>query len=136
MSENSNRVPDKAYSKYIFLRTILDAAYDQAAYGKGKNRHNPDDERFEQQAICEMDRRLPGGARYQAVKKIYESRVLEAQGKNHEAIAELLGAINYIAASAITIMQMQNIDMNQVLDPNKRPDPFIREFLGEEKEVA
>lgn len=135
MSANSNCVPDPKNGKYILLRAVLDAAYDQAAHGKGADRHNPDGENFEQQAICEMDRRLPGGARYQAVKKIYESRVLELQGKNYEAVAELLGAINYLAATAITIMQSKNIDLNFVVHPEKRPDKFTREFLGE-KEAA
>lgn len=136
MSTNSNCMPDTAAGRYLLLRTILDAAYDQAAHSKRRDSYNPDNDNFECQAICEMDRRLPGGARYQAVKKIYESRVLELQDKNYEAVAELLGAVNYIAASAITIMQSKNIDLNHVLNPEKRSDTFTREFLGEDKEAA
>ena len=86
---------------YESLASALDAALQQAQGGKGLDRH-ADGEPFAEQVICEVDRRLGArgaGQLFQAVKKIYESRRLEpAQEK-----AELLGAINYVAARVVEI---------------------------------
>ena len=85
---------------YESLHRVLHEAMDQAAVGKGAERH-ADDETFESQQICEIDKRLEqspcGFTLGQAVKKIYETTRL-----NHEmAITELNGAINYIAAAIL-----------------------------------
>ena len=82
---------------YKSLSDILDEALLQASEGKGKERHASDGEAFEHQPICELGRRLGGGALYQAVKKIYESQRLPGEA----GVRELLGAINYIAAAII-----------------------------------
>ena len=86
---------------YENLERVLSSAYSQAARGKGKERHAEEDEPFEKQQICEIGRRLQGnpsaGPLFQAVKKIYESGRLPKE----RAIAELYGAINYIAAGII-----------------------------------
>lgn len=83
---------------YNSLFDVLIDALDQAAEGKGKERHVSGDEPFEQQPICEITRRtglgFPTG---QAVKKIYEALRMPPD----RAVAELLGAINYIAAAVI-----------------------------------
>ncbi len=84
---------------YDTVRRILEDAVRQTSQGKGKRRHHVDGEKFEEQQICEMARRLSGhvagGPLYQAVKKIYES------GRLNPVLAkkELLGAINYIVAA-------------------------------------
>ena len=82
---------------YQSLTDVLGEAFLQASSGKGKERHASDGEAFEDQPICEIARRLGGGALYQAVKKIYESQRLPGEA----GVRELLGAINYIAAEII-----------------------------------
>ena len=85
--------------KYDSLYKVLLSAYNQASNGKGKERHQLNDEEpFENQKICEIARRLSIDYNLgQAVKKIYESKRL-TDGRD---IAELYGAINYIAAAII-----------------------------------
>ena len=84
---------------YEALGEALAAAVEQAAAGKGAGRHSYDGELFSDQLIFEIPRRLGEGGECfclgQAVKKIYESRRLEPA----HARAELLGAINYLAAA-------------------------------------
>ena len=79
---------------YRTLHGVLKRAYDQAATGKGRERHGGG-KPFEEQPMQTISELIesPEGMRYQAIKKIRESARLE-----HDAqIAELLGAINYIA---------------------------------------
>lgn len=111
-----------AGSLYAQLHHVLWAAECQAREGKGKERHAGEGEPFEKQIICEVARPGRAGIGYvigQAVKKGYEARrmVLRAQacvGENHteydaawakeligSARAEILGAINYLAAAYI-----------------------------------
>jgi hypothetical protein len=84
---------------YETLGEALAAAVEQAAVGKGAGRHSYDGELFSDQLIFEIPRRLgacgSGFLLGQAVKKIYESVRLEPE----RARAELLGAINYLAAA-------------------------------------
>ena len=86
-------VPD-GYEK---LGEILRLALHQAAYGKGLVRH-ANGKPFHQQPICEITRQVGIGFPLgQAMKKIQESRRLDSGA----SAAELLGAINYLAASMI-----------------------------------
>lgn len=84
---------------YEALGLALGEAVAQAACGKGAERHAEKGERFSDQLIFEIPRRLgPGGECFclgQALKKICESRRLPQA----RARAELLGAINYLAAA-------------------------------------
>jgi len=100
LSDNANVI--ELNPKYDSLYKVLLAAHNQAGNGKGKERHQLNDEEpFENQKICEISRRL-GSNDYnlgQAVKKIYESKRLPKD----RAISELLGAINYIAAGIIIL---------------------------------
>ena len=83
---------------YEAFKRILAEAYNQAAYGKGKDRHAEECELFEKQPICEISRRVGLGYPLgQAVKKIYESKRLSGE----RGIGELLGAINYLVAAII-----------------------------------
>jgi hypothetical protein len=88
---------------YESLKTVFKDAYDQAATGKGKERH-AGNEPFEQQQICQISRWL-GSVDYdigQAVKKCLEiNRLPTAEAK----ISELLGAINYIAAAIVVLKE-------------------------------
>ena len=97
LSDNANAI--ELNPKYDSLYKVLLAAYNQASNGKGKERHQLNNEEyFEDQKICEIARRLSVDYNLgQAVKKIYESKRL-TDGRD---IAELYGAINYIAAAII-----------------------------------
>lgn len=95
---------------YATLRAILDDAYAQAASGKGKERH-ANDRPFLQQPICEIGRMLGSvcdGELYQAIKKAQEASNMLARGENKRAEAELLGAINYLAAAVILIRESEH----------------------------
>ena len=85
---------------YESLHRVLHEAMNQAAVGKGAERHACD-ESFEDQQICEIDKRLEqspcGFTLGQAVKKIYETTRLPRE----MAIVELNGAINYLAAAIL-----------------------------------
>lgn len=98
-SDNANTV--ELNPKYDSLYKVLLSAYNQASNGKGKERHQLNNEEcFENQKICEIARRLSTDYNLgQAVKKIYESKRLEGD----RGIAELYGAINYIAAAIIVL---------------------------------
>ena len=84
---------------YDNLFRVLMAALDQAASGKGKERHASDGVAFEDQPMSSINRTLNSvdGLLYQAAKKAQESRRLP----DGRAQAELLGAINYLAGAAI-----------------------------------
>lgn len=82
---------------YSSLNLVLERAYDQAAYGKGRDRHAQGQPFEEQpmQLLCQLYG--PGFALGQAAKKMQEAQRLELE----PAVKELLGAINYIAGAII-----------------------------------
>ena len=84
---------------YESLGLALGEAVAQAARGKGADRHAEKGEPFSDQLIMSIPKRLGEGGECfclgQALKKICESRRLPPD----RARAELLGAINYIAAA-------------------------------------
>lgn len=85
---------------YESLADVLQRAYDQAAKGKGADRHagaRP----FTEQPMQSISALLgtPDGLLYQAMKKIQESKRLDRDAR----IRELLGAINYLAGTVIFI---------------------------------
>lgn len=78
---------------YESLLAVLLQAYDQAARGKGVERH-ANGLPFVRQRMIKIDRAVKGGfCRGQAIKKIEESQGQDVEG----AVKNLLGAINYIA---------------------------------------
>lgn len=82
---------------YERLAAVLEQAFNQAAHGKGAQRHGqgqPFDEQPMQQLLALYG---PGFALGQAAKKAQESQRMERGA----AIRELLGAINYIAGAVI-----------------------------------
>lgn len=86
---------------YESLGKVLVAAVDQAAMGKGRERHAHPGESFDRQKICEITRRVGIGYPLgQAIKKAEESLRLGEAGP-----AELLGAINYLAAAHIVLSE-------------------------------
>ena len=88
---------------YAPLWRVLDAAYDQAANGKGRERH-ANAKPFTDQPIMEIARMVgPGYQLGQAMKKAQEAGGMIQRGQPDRARAELLGAINYLAACVLLI---------------------------------
>lgn len=89
---------------YASLREVLDHALDQASAGKGKERHAPNGERFEDQRMLSISRLLVSeyGMAYQVCKKVSEGLILPTTERK---VAELLGAINYIAGIVIYLRE-------------------------------
>lgn len=85
---------------YTDLRRILNEAYQQAAEGKGKDRH-ANARPFTKQPIMEIQRLLGSNhfALGQAIKKAQESTRLSPE----RAKAELLGAIVYLSAAILRL---------------------------------
>jgi hypothetical protein len=100
----------KAEPGYRLLASVLNDALNQAQSGKGKERHACG-EPFEQQEICHNTRAVGFGYPLgQARKKAREAkRLLETRGKD-AAIAECLGAINYLAAAVIVMDEQDNCE--------------------------
>lgn len=87
-----------AYEGYYELQKVLDAALDQAAIGKGKERHANNKPIIEQPNQTISDTlNSPIGLIYQAHKKSQEALNLD----HPKALKELLGAINYLAFAYI-----------------------------------
>ena len=83
---------------YAGLGRALGAAYNQAAAGKGKERH-ANGQPFERQPTMEISRMVgPGYALGQAMKKSQEAGRMLSREEHDRAQAEMLGAINYLAA--------------------------------------
>lgn len=88
---------------YADLIHALDAAISQAAIGKGKERH-ANGKPFMAQPIMEIGRMVgPGYQIGQAMKKGQEAMGMYQRGERDRARAELLGAINYLAAAWLLI---------------------------------
>ena len=92
---------DMDHPDYTSLAHVLQAAYDQASRGKGRERHAVTGQPFEEQPMSSINRTLGSidGFLYQAAKKAQEARRLP-YGR---AQAELLGAINYLAGAVIAL---------------------------------
>lgn len=88
---------------YMTLAVALTAAYNQAAEGKGKDRH-ANGKPFDKQPIMEIARMVgPGYQIGQAMKKGQEAMGMISRGEHDRARAELLGAVNYMAAAWLLI---------------------------------
>lgn len=92
-------------TNYSPLRSVLDEAYRQASEGKGRERH-ANGKPFDRQPILEISRMVGlGYPTGQAQKKAQEAVGMFNRGKKDAAVAELLGAINYLAAAVILIKE-------------------------------
>lgn len=90
---------------YAPLRDVLEAAYSQAAEGKGKERH-ANGLPFARQPILSIARMVGiGGPAQQVMKKTQEAVGLARRGEFVRAEAELLGAIVYAAAAIILLRE-------------------------------
>lgn len=95
-------ITDESDSGYTSLKLILELAYDQAATGKGKERHATGPigtRRWDKQPILEIGRMVgPGYAAGQVAKKVQEAVTMAGNGRYEAAEREALGAIVYAAA--------------------------------------
>lgn len=90
---------EPAYDGYSELQRALNAALEQAASGKGKERH-ANNRPFTEQPLLQITRMVGTGfALGQAMKKAQEAQGMESRGDTEAARAELLGAIVYLAAA-------------------------------------
>lgn len=90
---------------YEKLARILTAAYDQAARGKGKERH-ANDLPFHEQPILTITGLKGiglGGPAFQVIKKTQEACQMVERGQLIHAAHELSGAIVYAAAMILEI---------------------------------
>ena len=88
---------------YAGLADVLTRAYDQAAVGKGAERH-ADNKPFADQPMQHIARRRGiGFILGQADKKSEEAQGMLARGEREKAVHELLGAIVYLAGAIIYI---------------------------------
>lgn len=90
----------KGYEK---LAEVLHQAYEQAAVGKGDERHSTG-QPFHEQPMQTISKLVGSGdgMAFQAIKKIQESIRLNS---DRAQIHELLGAINYIAGIVIFLQE-------------------------------
>lgn len=90
---------------YETLADVLQRAYDQAAKGKGKERHARG-EPFDEQVMQQGAQRFGvGSLLFQAFKKSEESQRLQ----HDRAINELLGAIVYLAGAVIALEKGKSV---------------------------
>lgn len=90
---------------YEVLARELQEAFAQSAHGKGKQRH-ANAKPFDRQPIMEIGRMVgPGYATGQAQKKAQEAIGMLKRGESEKALAELHGAIVYIAAAAALVRE-------------------------------
>lgn len=86
--------------KYASLTSVLVRAYEQAADGKGAERH-AQGQLFDQQPMQQLIRLYGVGfALGQAAKKAQEAQRLPTVERQ---VTELLGAINYLAGAVIAL---------------------------------
>lgn len=104
---------------YDSLAEVLIMALDQAACGKGKERHAQGDTPFDRQPICELPRMVgPAGTAYQVMKKTQEAMRMDAD----RAVKELLGAINYAAATILILREREQARMGDNVTDDIKPD--------------
>jgi hypothetical protein len=84
---------------YELLADVLQRAFHQAAFGKGKERHANDEPFHEQVMQTGADRFGVGALLFQAFKKSEESQRLPVD----RAVNELLGSIVYLAGAVIKL---------------------------------
>lgn len=93
------KTPVMTVPGYEKLQDVLERAYGQAAIGKGSERHAKGEPFHEQVMQIGAQKFGVGSLLFQAFKKSEESQRLPQD----RAIAELLGAINYLAGAVIAL---------------------------------
>ena len=103
MASDADIIAEPDYGRahaYSVLRAILDDAYEQAASGKGAERH-ANGQPWSRQPINTITEAVgPGFPAGQAIKKLTEALGMLRRGEADAAHREVLGAIVYAAALA------------------------------------
>lgn len=121
----------KDATDYATLRAVLDLAYEQSSSGKGKNRH-ANGKSLLQQPIMEIGRMVGLGYHLgQAMKKAQEASGMASRGEVSAAQAELLGAINYLAAAHILLGETEAAPEAEISTVLSEP-PAIRFTIAPE----
>lgn len=104
MQGNLSEVRALPVAGYESLARILDEALKQAQSGKGAERHG-NGKHFEKQPMSTINDEQGNidGFLYQARKKSLEAKGLAVARGPDAAVAELLGAINYLAGAVLFI---------------------------------
>jgi len=106
-----DRYRPQAAPGYEPLFVTLLEAHDQAAHGKGRDRH-ANGKPFLDQPIMEIGRMVGVGYQTgQAMKKSQEAIGMLKRNEPTKAQAELLGAMNYLAAAYILIEEQMDADI-------------------------
>ena len=92
-------------TSYDSLAMVLAEALEQASGGKGKERHDPLGDRFEDQQIVRLG--LWAGSNHFCLGQAQKKSIESARLPYARARAELLGAINYLAAAVITLDMLE-----------------------------
>jgi hypothetical protein len=92
--------------EYIALRDVLDEALYQAQCGKGAERHAGDGEAFEDQQIVQLGEWL--GSNHFEIGQACKKSIESARMPRDRAVAELLGAINYLAAAVLVLRRLES----------------------------
>jgi len=98
LNESSTDKIPAVHPQYKSIAQVLQRAFEHASSDKGHIRHG-DDEKFEDQISCWIQKHGFDYARGQATKKIHESLRLDDEA----AVWELLGAINCCVIAIIDL---------------------------------
>lgn len=100
---SSSKFPEPGYER---LHAVFRDAHDQAAIGKGDERH-ANNLPFDEQRMQTISQGLgsPDGMAYQVIKKIQEGLQMNDHARTR---AELLGALNYLAGIVIFLDDKQH----------------------------
>ena len=98
---------DMTETMYAPLKRVLMTAYNHAAVGKGRERHANGGDFLHQDIMAIARVHGIGFQTGQAEKKVRESHGMMNRGEFRAARAELLGAINYLAAAYILMEEKE-----------------------------
>lgn len=98
---------DETETMYAPLKRVLMTAYNQAAVGKGRERHANGGDFVNQDIMAIARAHGIGFQTGQAEKKVRESHGMIDRNEYAAARAELLGAINYLAAAYLLLEEKQ-----------------------------
>lgn len=115
---------------YERLADVLHRAYQQAAVGKGKERHAQGEPFHEQVMQTGAQRFGVGALLFQAFKKSEESQRLPVD----RGVAELLGAINYLAGAVIA-REAQSVDAEQARRSIPADAQFTNPFTSQPRDA-
>lgn len=105
----NRRIPEAEATEAMYapLKRVLMTAYNHAAVGKGRERHANGGDFLTQDIMAIARVHGIGFQTGQAEKKVRESHGMMERGDYRLAKAELLGAINYLAAAYLLIEEKE-----------------------------